>query len=64
MELAYEHYQDGLTRKSIVGPVFIFDVSLIAHQQREGLIIIRLPLEKISPQDLDTIRSIVTTLKF
>ncbi len=64
LDLAYEHYQDGFTTKSIGGPVFIFDVSQIAHQQREGLSIIRLPLKKMSPQDLDTIRSIVTTLKF
>lgn len=64
MHLVYKHYQDGFPTKSIVGPVFIFDVSRVAHQQREGLIIIDLPLKQISPQDLDTIRSIVTTLKF
>ncbi len=54
---------DGSAKKSTVGPVFVFDVSKIANQQREGLII-HPPLQSISPQDLDTLRSIVTTLTF
>jgi hypothetical protein len=64
MNLLYENFQDGSARKLTVGPVFIFDVSKIAHQQREGLIIMRRPLEEMSPHDLDTIRSIVKTLTF
>lgn len=63
MDLVNEDYSEGSTRKSTIGPVFIFDVSRIANQQREGLII-QLPSQRISPRDLDTIRSIVTTLTF
>jgi hypothetical protein len=62
MDLVDETY-DGSIKKSTVGPVFVFDVSKIANQQREGLII-HLPLHRISPQELDTVRSIVTALTF
>ncbi len=68
--MGYEIYMDLVdethdrsAKKSTVGPVFVFDVSKIANQQREGLIIY-LPLQSISPQDLDTLRSIVTTPTF
>lgn len=58
-----EETYGGPTERSAVGPMFIFDVSKIAHAHREGLIL-ETDSGRLSPQDLDTFRSLVATLAF
>lgn len=57
-----EEIYGGPTERSVIGPMFIFDVSKIAHEHREGLILYYSGIP--SAQDLDTFRSIVATLAF